>query len=130
MLRYLSLEWIEALTAEVAKNDRLQELAGATDFGVTQVVTDGPEGDVVYHLQVGDGRAEFGPGAAYPEHVRFNQSWDTAVGVATETLSAQQAFITGRILLTGDQQKLFANQDVFQALDQVFSVVRERTLYE
>jgi SCP-2 sterol transfer family len=130
VIRYLSLAWIEALTTEVAASDSLQQLANETEIGVTQVVTDGPEGDVVYHLQVGDGSAAFGPGAAYPEHVRFQQTWATAVGVATNELNAQEAFIKGRILLTGDQQKLMANQPVFEALDKVFGSVRPRTSYE
>ena len=59
----------------------------------------------------------------------------SAVAVATGTLNAQQAFITGRIRLTGDQQKLVASTPVFVALDSVFAtdpapplpeVVRER----
>jgi putative sterol carrier protein len=78
---------------------------------------------------VGDGRAAFGPGAADPEDVRFEQDWDTAVAVATEKLNAQQAFITGRIRLTGDQQKLLVSTPVFQALDAVFTTVRARTDY-
>jgi hypothetical protein len=129
MVRYLSLEWIDALTAEVAASSELASLAGEHEIGVTQVITDGPEGDVVYHLQVGDGAASFGAGAAWPEHVRMQQTWDTAVSVATGTLDAQDAFIGGRILLTGDQQKLMASQPVFRALDGVFATVRERTEY-
>jgi hypothetical protein len=69
------------------------------------------------------------PGGAFPEHVRMQQTWDTAVAVATGALDAQDAFIGGRILLTGDQQQLMASQPVFKALDAVFSVVRERTEY-
>ncbi|MFN8021807.1 MAG: SCP2 sterol-binding domain-containing protein [Acidimicrobiales bacterium] len=129
MVRYLSLEWIEALTAEVAASAELEALAADHEIGVTQVVTAGPEGDVVYHLQVGDGAASFGPGAAWPEHVRMQQTWDTAVAVATGELDPQDAFIGGRILLTGDQQKLMASQPVFKALDAVFATVRERTEY-
>lgn len=129
MVRYLSLEWIEALTAEVAASAELEALAAGHEIGVTQVVTAGPEGDVVYHLQVGDGAASFGPGAAWPEHVRMQQTWDTAVAVATGELDPQDAFIGGRILLTGDQQKLMASQPVFKALDAVFATVRERTEY-
>ena len=128
-VRYLSLEWIDALSAEVATSASLTELASSHEVGITQEVNGGPEGKVVYHLQVGDGRAVFGPGAADPEHVRFEQEWDTAVAVATEKLNAQQAFITGRIRLTGDQQKLLESTPVFQALDAVFSTVRERTDY-
>ena len=129
VIRYLSLEWLEALTAEVAASDELQRLALEHTIGVTQVVTGGPEGSVVYHLQVGDGAATFGAGSALPEDVRMEQTWDTAVGVATGALNAQEAFIKGRILLTGSQQKLMEAQPVFGALDVVFKQVRERTEY-
>jgi hypothetical protein len=129
MVRYLSLEWIDALTAEVAASTELATLAGEHEIGVTQMITEGPEGDVVYHLQVGDGVATFGPGAAHPEHVRMQQTWETAVAVATGELKAQDAFVSGRIALAGDQQKLMSAQPVFRALDTVFATVRERTEY-
>ena len=129
-VRYLSLAWIRELTREVAESESLAELAHEHRIGVTQVVTGGPEGDVTYHLQVGDGAAAFGAGAADPEDVRMQQEWSTAVAVATGSMNAQEAFITGKILLFGDQQKLMISQPVFGALDQVFSMVRERTRYE
>lgn len=129
VIRYLSLEWLAALTNEVADSTTMQALAADHSIGVTQVVTDGPEGTVVYHLQVGGGAAEFGPGSAFPEDVRMEQTWDTAAGVATGELNAQEAFIKGRILLTGSQQKLVDSQPVFAALDAVFTSVRERTEY-
>ena len=129
VIRYLSLEWLDALTTEVAANAELQDLANQHTIGVTQVVTDGPEGTVVYHLQVGDGVAAFGAGQAFPEDVRMEQTWDTATSVATGALNAQEAFIKGRILLTGSQQKLMESQPVFAALDSVFRSVRERTEY-
>jgi hypothetical protein len=129
VIRYLSLEWIDALSAEVAADARLAELAASHAIGVTQVVTDGPEGDVVYHLQLADGTIDFGAGGAFPEDVRMQQTWETAVGVATGAVNAQDAFIDGRILLTGDQQKLIDAQPVFGALDTVFTSVRQRTEY-
>jgi len=129
VVRYLSLEWIDALSSEVASSDRLAALAKDLTVGVTQVVTDGPEGDVIYHLQVGDGVASFGAGPAEPEDVRMQQSWDTAVGVAEGTLNAQDAFLGGKILLTGDRTKLMEAQPVFGELDAVFRSVRERTEY-
>ena len=128
-MRYLSLEWIDALTEAVAASDDLGALAREHTIGVTQTVTGGPEGDVTYHLQVGNGRAAFGPGPADPEDVRFEQDWHTAVAVATNELNAQQAFITGRIRLTGDPQKLSASTAVFAALDAVFTSVRSFTDY-
>lgn len=129
LVRYLSPEWIAAVQTELAATGALADVAGTHDVGITQVVTDTPDGTVVYHLQVGGGHAEFGEGPADPEHVRFSQDWSTATGVATGNLSAQDAFINGHILLVGDQQKLMDSQPVFGALDQVFNTVRARTDY-
>jgi SCP-2 sterol transfer family len=130
VVRYLSLDWIDALRAEVAGSDMLIGVAEGRRVGITQVVTGGPEGDVTYHLQLADGVAEFGSGPADPEDVRFVQPWDTAVAVATGSMNAQQAFLGGHIALSGDRQALLDNQDVFGALDAVFSAVRDRTEYE
>ena len=130
MVRYLSLDWIDALTAEVAASDNLRDIAETHRIGVTQVVSNGPEGDVTYHLSVGNGEASFGAGPADPEAVKMQQDWDTAVAVATGELNAQEAFIGGRIRLFGDQQALLDSQPVFGALDAVFASVRDRTSYE
>jgi putative sterol carrier protein len=129
-VRYLSLAWMRELTREVADDDTMRELATEHRIGVTQVVTGGPEGDVTYHLQVGDADASFGAGPADPEDVRMEQDWATAVAVATGAQNAQEAFITGKILLFGDQQALMRAQPVFGALDAIFSSVRRRTRYE
>jgi putative sterol carrier protein len=130
MIRYLSLDWINALSDEVTASAGMREIAESHRIGVTQVVSDGPEGDVIYHLSVGDGDASFGAGPADPEDVKMEQDWDTAVAVATGELNAQEAFISGRIRLFGDQQKLLDAQPVFGALDAVFASVRERTRYD
>lgn len=128
-MRYLSLEWLDELRRTVEADEQLHAVAAENEIGITQVVQGGPEGEVTYHLQVRDGEARFGPGAAEPEHVRMQQSWDTAVAVATGELNAQEAFVNGHILLFGDQQRLLDSQAVFGALDAVFSDVRQRTEY-
>ncbi len=129
MVRYLSLAWIDALSQEVAKSAALAALADTHQIGVTQVVTDGPEGNVIYHLRLGGGTASFGAGPAEAEDVRLEQSWATAAAVATGELNAQEAFIKGLIRLTGNQQKLIESQPVFAALDAVFTSVRGQTEY-
>lgn len=129
-MRYLSLDWIDAVADEATTNTEVAAAAAECTIGVTQVITDAPEGTIVYSLQVLDGQLLFAPGAAFPEDVRFQQTWDTAVGVATGVLNAQEAFIQGRILLTGDQQKLMDSQAVFAAMNAVFDIVRANTTYE
>ena len=87
MIRYLSLDWINALSDEVTASDHIRQVAESHRIGVTQVVVDGPEGDVTYHLSVGDGDASFGAGPADPEDVKMEQDWDTAVAVATARIA-------------------------------------------
>ena len=128
-MRYLSLEWIEAMQAHVAASESLNQLASTHSIGVTQVVTDGPEGTIVYHLQVGDGVAEFAAGPASNESVRMEQSWQTSVDVATETLPAQEVFMKGLVKITGDPQSIMDNVAVFAALDTAFAAVRGITEY-
>lgn len=128
-MRYLSLQWIAELSREVADSEQLARLSSTHSIGVTQVVTDGPEGMVTYHLEVRNGNARFGSGPAGQEDVRMEQDWGTAVAIATGELNAQEAFIGGRIRLTGNQQLLLESQPVFGALDAVFTTVRERTDY-
>jgi hypothetical protein len=127
--RYLSPDWLDALSDVVERNDGLRQAAAGRTISVTQVVTGGPDGVVVYHLNVDDGDVRLGPGASAAEHVRFEQDWATAVAVATGNLNAQEAFIRGRIKLVGDQQRLIDAQPVFVALDAAFARVREDTTY-
>ena len=129
-MRYLSLDWIDAMSASVAANTNLQALAADITFGVTQVVNDGPEGNVLYHLQLGDGSASFGAGAAPNEDIRMEQSWDTAVGVATHRLAAQEVFVKGLVSISGDIEKLRIADPVFAALNDAFATVRDITVYE
>lgn len=128
-MRYLSLEWMEAMQAHVAASESLTQLASTNSIGVTQVVTDGPEGTVVYHLQVGDGIADFGPGPASKEDVRMEQSWQSSVDVATGVVPAQEVFMKGLVKITGDPQSIIDNVAVLAALSAVFGAVGGDTDY-
>ena len=128
-MRYLSLEWMEAMQAHVAASESLTQLACTNSIGVTQVVTDGPEGTVVYHLQVGDGIADFGPGPASKEDVRMEQSWQSSVDVATGVVPAQEVFMKGLVKISGDPQSIIDNVAVLAALSAVFGAVGGDTEY-
>lgn len=128
-MRYLSLEWMEAMRAHVAASESLTQLASTNSIGVTQVVTDGPEGTVVYHLQVGDGIADFGPGPASKEDVRMEQSWQSSVDVATGAVPAQEVFMKGLVKISGDPQSIIDNVAVLAALSAVFGAVGGDTDY-
>ena len=128
-MRYLSLEWMETMQAHVAASESLTQLASTNNIGITQVVTDGPEGTVVYHLQVGDGIADFGPGPASNEDVRMEQSWQSSVDVATGVVPAQEVFMKGLVKISGDPQSIIDNVAVLAALSAVFGAVGGDTEY-
>lgn len=130
MPRYLSREWIDALSARVGSSPALGGAADHASLRLTQVVTGAPEGDVTYHVAVADGSATFASGAATDEDVRLESNWVTAVAVATGLLNAQDAFIQGRIRLRGDQAKLVEAVPVLTALDALAADLRPRTTYE
>ena len=128
-MRYLSLAWIEEIARRVAANDALQALGTQHAIGITQVITESPDGTVTYHLQSGNGRVSFGAGPADPEDVRLEQEWFSAVDVATGEITAEDAFITGCIRLSGNAPLLLECQAVFAGLDPIFSAVAADTDY-
>jgi len=128
VVRYLSDEWITAVSQAVAHNVDLREVAANHTVSVTQVVTSTPFGDVAYHLLCRDGVVAFAAGAV-PSDVVFTQSYETAVGVATGHINAAEAFIHGHIHFKGDHQRVIDAQAIFAALDTVFVQVRSRTVF-
>jgi putative sterol carrier protein len=96
---------------------------------VQQVVTGGPDGDVAYHVIVDDGRTTVRAGRADDPTVTFTQDRDTARAVSRGELSAQGAFMAGRIRVRGDLPALVAQQDALLRVDDVFASVRETTEY-
>ena len=128
-IRYLITEWIASVSESITASHPLQLLGSKHIFGLTQVVTSTPFGEVKYHLQSGDGAVLFAVGDANPENVRFVQDYATATAVATGKLNSQEAFINGHIRFSGDHQCLIDAQEIFALLDEVFTSVRDRTDY-
>lgn len=128
-MRYLSLDWIDEIARRVAADSELQRLGSSHSIGITQVILESPDGTVIYHLQAGNGAVSFGAGPADPEDVRLEQEWFTAVDVATGEMTAEDAFITGCIRLSGNAPLLLECQAVFAGLDPIFSAVADQTDY-
>ena len=129
VVRYLTPAWVDALATAIATDEAVQAAADSHCLGITQVIAGGPDGTTTYHVATAAGRAEAGVGPAKPEHVRFEQDWDTAVAVAQGTLNAQEAFITGRIRFRGDHEALIAGRALLLALDDALAGLRARTDY-
>jgi putative sterol carrier protein len=127
--RYLTPEWIDAAQQAV---DGDSTVAGATNgmrVTIEHVVTGGPDGDAAYHVVIDDGTIRVVHGEASDATVTFVQDWETASAVTRGELSAQAAFMTGRIRVRGDLPKLIEYGNLFSDVGDVFAGVRSSTTY-
>jgi putative sterol carrier protein len=119
--RYLSPEWIEALDASLASS----VFAPGVRLVIQHIVDD----DTAYYITVDDERAGVRAGRAEHPTVTFSQDHTTAAAIAQGQLSAQQAFMSGRLLVRGDLPALTRAQDVMDELDHAFGSVRQQTAF-
>jgi putative sterol carrier protein len=125
MVRYLTPEWIDAMASAAG------DLEGpvAARLTVQQRVTGGPDGDVSYHVVVDHGKVAVRSGEAVAPDVTFEQDHETAVAVARGDLAAQAAFMSGRLRVQGDVQRLIDEKDALTGLDRALRDVRASTEY-
>ena len=129
MPRYLTQEWLDAAHRAVEADAALTESTKDVQLTVQQVVTGGPDGDAAYHVAIDDGTVRVVTGEASNATVTFIQNWDTAAAISRGELSAQGAFMTGRIRVRGDLPKLVEYGNVFGGVDDVFADLRAHTTY-
>ena len=129
MPRYLTREWLDAAQRAVEDDTTLADATKDVRLTVQQMVTGGPDGDVAYHVVVDNGAVRVLGGEASDATVTFIQAWDTATAIGRGDLSAQGAFMTGRIRVRGDLPKLVEHDNVFGNVDDVFAELRAQTTY-
>ena len=132
MLRHLSPEWIAALDEAAKASDALREAADGLDLTVQQVVTDagpdlGDDGQVAWYVRLRHGDVAIRPGRADHADVTFTQDRATSRAIADGELSAQAAFMAGRLRTGGDLTRLLDHREALADLDDVFADVRART---
>jgi hypothetical protein len=127
---FLSPAWLAALR-EAAERAPVPAGVGADGprVVVQQVVTGGPRGIVEYHVVVDRGVTSVRAGRAPDPTITFTQDRDTAAAVSRGELSAQGAFMTGRIRVRGNLTDLIERQAVLAGLDDMFASVRDTTEY-
>jgi putative sterol carrier protein len=125
MARFLSPEWLDDLIA--AADDRPGP-DGAL-FTLQQIVTDERGGEVAWSVTVGEGSVAVAPGRHQTATITFTQDQATAAAIHHGELSAQAAFMTGRLRVGGDVRVLLERQDALASLDDIFASVRRATTY-
>ena len=129
MPRYLSPEWLDAAQQAIDANTSIREAASAADFVVQHVVTGGSDGELTYHVRVGGDGVRIRPGEASDPTVVFTEDYRTAAAIGRGDLSAQAAFMAGRIRVHGDLPKLVEQSSAFDEIEDALAGLRSQTSY-
>jgi predicted lipid carrier protein YhbT len=121
---FLTDAWIEDLADAAAG----AAVADALDLVIQQVVTDG-DAEVAYVVHVAGGSLTVRPGRAERADVTFTQDRVTATAIARGELSAQRAFLDGRLTMQGDLSRVLPDLAGLTALDDVFAAARTTTAW-
>ncbi len=120
MAGFLTDEWLDELDAAA----RGAGAPAAPRLVLQQVVPDGPGGEVAYALVVEDGRIRVERGRADRPDLVFTQDRATAEAIHRGELSAQTAFMQGRLRLGGDLRAVIDRAADLAAIDDVFARFR------
>lgn len=120
MVRFLSPEWLHAI-------DRAAETVGPCAPELDGFVIGYRVDDIDYHVTFASGRMRVIPGAPADATVTLHLDRPTAVAIARGELSAQRAFMCGRLRIGGDVHALVRANAAVATLGDVFAKVRSET---
>jgi hypothetical protein len=131
--KYLSDEWFAEAAEHLTAASSLRANPGRS-FVLQQVVTPPGAGTaadveaaVTWHVEVSSGGTTLRKGRHPSPDVTFTCDLDTAWAVQRGELSAQGAFMAGRMRLGGDSAVLLANQELLAGVADVLAPLREVT---
>lgn len=125
---YLGDDWMDAVIAE-AGSVRVDEPSEGATLVIQTVVTDGPRGDVAFHLSIDGTNLAVRRGHAVQPTVSFTQHFAVAVDVASGRRSAQEAFMAGDIRVGGDATALIEHRSSLGTFDAVMARVAADTVF-
>jgi len=111
--QFLSADWCGEMTALLQGSDEFRKASGNVELTVQQVVEAVPPGDTIrYYLRInkGDATVALGDAPSPGADVTVAQDYATACEIAKGDLNMQNAFMSGRIRVTGDMGKVMAHQ--------------------
>ena len=116
-VKFLTEEWASTMTDALNSSDDFKKAAAGQQVKLQQVVTDTPDGgETKYYFTLSDGSAEVSLGELSDAEATLTQSYDTAVAITKQELNAQNAFMQGKLKISGNMMKLMQLQGVFNAM--------------
>ena len=127
MVAYLSDEWLERAGAALAASPELSQAAADLDLTIAYEVTGARQGKCAYALRFDHGTVSLEPGPHADAPVTFALDYDTAAEIARSEVSAQAAFMQGRIKLGGDVTVLIRDGAALDGVQDALADLRSDT---
>lgn len=121
MAQFLSEDHMVLGTDALNADAGFQSAMANVDLGLQFVVTDGPDGNVDYYLQVGDGSADLALGELDGADASVTSDYETSAAISKGEMNVQMAFMTGKIKVGGNMAKIMMNQGLLNEFARVQS---------
>ena len=116
-VKFLSEDWAQAMTEALNSSDEFKKAATGQTVKLQQVITDAPEGgEQKYYFTLEDSTAKVSLGELPEAEATLTQNYETAVAITKQELNAQNAFMQGKLKISGNMMKLMQLQGVFNAM--------------
>jgi putative sterol carrier protein len=122
-VKFLSEDWAQRITESLNSSEDFKKAAGGQKVKLQQVVTDAPDGEAHYYFKLQDGSAEVALGELSDAEVTITQTYETAVAIDKSELNPQNAFMQGKLKISGNMMKLMQLQGVIGAMPKAVAVV-------
>jgi putative sterol carrier protein len=124
-IKFLTEEWAKEMTNSLNSSEEFKSAASNQQTKLQQVVTDAPDagGESKYYFTLDQGNAEVALGEISDADATITQNYETAVAINKQELNAQQAFMQGKLKISGNMMKLMQLQGVFNAMPKAVSDV-------
>jgi putative sterol carrier protein len=129
VVQYLSDEWMDEAGVALAAAPGLRDVAGDEPVVLQYEVAAAPGGKRSYALRFERGAVAIEPGPHKDASASFALDYDVAAEIARGDLSAQAAFMQGRLKLGGDVMVLVRHHALFDGLEDALGELRGRTEY-
>lgn len=111
MAKFLTTDWLEALTEALNAHDGFKNAIAGVELTLQFEVTDPPEGaEKRYHIAIAEAAAAAEAGDADEPDATISSDYATATAISKGELNTQMAFMTGKLKVTGNMAKLMMNQ--------------------
>jgi putative sterol carrier protein len=115
-VKFLSEEWAQEMTTALNASDDFKNAASGQQTKLQQVVTDAPSGETKYYFTLEGSQAQVGLGEISDADATITQNYETATAINKQELNAQQAFMQGKLKISGNMMKLMQLQGVFNSM--------------